>query len=322
MANIDELKNENIQKVRELFYKGETWTKTIISEKTGLSLAGVTNILKSLLEIGEIEYVGDGESTGGRKSKIYRLKKDYSSIAEVLLLRDALEYEITLRVRNLGGEIIVENSIRRKNCVLTDIVDFIDDTVSAISSLKVIVISVPGVVKDGHCVTCDFEMLEDVFLTEEVSKKTGVACIAENDVNLAAIKMSKDLSKYQNIALFYQPKVLSAGVGIILNGELFSGKNGAAGEVQFLPAPAGGLYNEMQTNNAAKLLKMQMDSVQAVLNLDAIIWNSAAFDGDLPEESTIPKKYEPAYIHVGKLDQLISQGLDILGREYLWRNRI
>ena len=72
LAKIKDLKIENIDKVKECFYNTQIWTKNELSLKTGISKAGITNILKILLKKQLISYIGEAHSTGGRKSKQYQ----------------------------------------------------------------------------------------------------------------------------------------------------------------------------------------------------------------------------------------------------------
>ena len=84
MTRINELKTENIRDIRSCFYRGGIWTKNELSDETGLSLAGTTNVLKFLQERREILLVGKADSTVGRKSKQYTLNKDYAHIGTLI----------------------------------------------------------------------------------------------------------------------------------------------------------------------------------------------------------------------------------------------
>lgn len=59
----------NIQKIRKCFYQKKIWTKAELASVTQLSLASITNILQELLKSQEILFIGENDSTGGRKIK-------------------------------------------------------------------------------------------------------------------------------------------------------------------------------------------------------------------------------------------------------------
>ncbi len=321
MANIDKLKMENIQHVRKCFYEGGIWTKNELAEKTQLSLAGTTNVLQDLLKKGEIEYVGDAASTGGRKSKNYQLKASYASIMEVLLKRNRKDYIVDIEIKDLSGNLLLQHIDTKSKYTENDLIEELKKCIAKQSNIRVIVIAYPGVVKNGILGTGDFEELEGFHLADEIQESTGIDCVIENDVNLVTVALGKQYSQYANLGFIYQPNIRFSGAGFLINGEVYQGRDGAAGEVQYLPVLTHEKQIEMLENNPEKLLQIQMDTMQTILNLDAIAWYSLAFDGELREESSIPEEYQAVKIHITDMNAFMKQGLEKTGRNYLWRER-
>lgn len=110
-------------------------------------------------------------------------------------------------------------------------------------------IGVPGpVLPDGRIERCVNLGWENVYVGKILSEKLGLPVIAANDANVAALgEMWKGGGKgYQNLVMI----TLGTGVGggIILNGKIVPGVNGAAGELGHLPV----VYDETDKCNCGK----------------------------------------------------------------------
>lgn len=83
-------------------------------------------------------------------------------------------------------------------------------------------------------------------LVEELRTALGAGLVVENDINLAAVGESafgqgRDVSSFVLLSIG-----TGTGLGIVINGEVYRGAHGRAGEVAFLPIPddgAGGAGN-------------------------------------------------------------------------------
>jgi len=110
-------------------------------------------------------------------------------------------------------------------------------------------IGVPGPVKeDGTVKGCVNIGWGEFNVEKELSKQTGYPVKAGNDANVAALgELWQGGGKgYQNMVMF----TLGTGVGggVIINGKVVAGANGAAGEVGHMPV----VYDEEETCNCGK----------------------------------------------------------------------
>ncbi len=110
-------------------------------------------------------------------------------------------------------------------------------------------IGVPGPVReDGVVKGCVNIGWEEINVTEELEKKTGYPVKAGNDANVAALgELWQGGGKgFQNLVMV----TLGTGVGggIILNGKILAGVNGAAGEIGHMPV----VYEETEYCNCGK----------------------------------------------------------------------
>lgn len=104
-------------------------------------------------------------------------------------------------------------------------------------SLRCISIGIPGVVdeKEGkHRLAPFMPSFEEIRLDQYMREKYGIPTFCSNSVDFGAIgeKWKGAGRDYQNI--IYINYGVGIGSALILNGELFTGANGAAGEVGFL----------------------------------------------------------------------------------------
>ena len=110
-------------------------------------------------------------------------------------------------------------------------------------------IGVPGPVReDGVVKGCVNIGWEEINVTEELEKKTGYPVKAGNDANVAALGelWQGGGNAFQNLVMV----TLGTGVGggIILNGKILAGVNGAAGEIGHMPV----VYEETEYCNCGK----------------------------------------------------------------------
>jgi predicted NBD/HSP70 family sugar kinase len=111
-------------------------------------------------------------------------------------------------------------------------------------------IGVPGAVdargQQIHlCVNLPY--LNGVRLRDILARRLRVAVVMDNDVNLAAVgeKWRGRAAAVPDFA--YLALGTGVGMGIVLGGELYRGSSGYAGEVGYLPVPAGGTHLPVET---------------------------------------------------------------------------
>ncbi len=77
-------------------------------------------------------------------------------------------------------------------------------------------------------------------LVEELRTALGAGLVVENDINLAAVGESA-FGQGRNLSSFVLLSIgTGTGLGIVINGEVYRGAHGRAGEVAFLPIPDEG----------------------------------------------------------------------------------
>lgn len=323
MAKIKDLKLENIHRIRACFYHGGTWTKNDLASQTGISLAGTTNILQALEAAGEIVFVGNASSTGGRKSKLYHLRDDYAHIGTVLLSHPAQQYQMATYAFNLSGEVIFEQALTSDTGKLAELCATIATLLAHDPLIRVLVLSFPGIIgTNGEVLASDFAHLQQEDLLRVLSEQTGLPVIIENDVNCAVTAYQKQHPERQTTALLYQPESDLAGTGLVINGHLHRGKNGFAGEVGYLQQQGQQANQATLSDKMHFLLVQQVTALTAVLAPDAIAYYCPSLDKDISLADTgIPQLFQPSLERLAELDSLILLGAQKLGKQQVLESK-
>lgn len=175
------------------------------------------------------------------------------------------------------------------------------------TDFKAIVIGVPGIVKDGIVQECINLNWSHIDVAQILESRIRIRTIVLNDVNLQAIGESKH---YDN--LFLVTIGTGIGAGLIINGRIVNGFNGAAGEIGHIyldsetpeeNASAGGLVRTVENY----LVKHKEDSrLRNKDNLTAKDIFDAAWMGD---EAAL-KIIHDVYFKFGKLLAIVSSAFD------------
>lgn len=308
MAKIHDLKKENISLIRSCFYEGGIWTKNTLSEKTGLSLAGTTNVLQYLMNENEIIQTGKAASTGGRKSKQYVLNPDQAQIGTLILKLTDKGCQFQTFLQDMGAEEVYENTLFSADGSIHDFDKAVNNLLSNSQNMKVLCVSVPGVCADGVIGICDFRSFVNFPIGKHIDETWHLNWIVENDANSACIGLAHEYPDIRNMAVIYQPVKDGFGCGIVIDGKLYNGYSHAAGELGNLPFAR-------QEDDALKQLETAIETIVCVLNPEMIGYASDCLENeptDLIHCDNLEKLVE---IH--DFTGLVQYGLNAMGRNLL-----
>lgn len=310
MSKIEDLKIKNTHKIKKCFFNGKIWTKNELSKQTGISKAGVTNILKELQECHEIEFIGEAHSTGGRKSKQYQINKDYFHIGKIVLMRKKNQYCFICHIVNLLDQLIYEKCLIYDQGTIEELMKAATTLIEHDLKITTLCLSVPGICEDGYLSVCDFHELQGLDLKEQLQIFKEIDIVIENDVNVAAIGLSHRLN-YSHLALLYQPEVEYVGCGMIIQGQLYNGFSHFAGELRYLPFYNHQTQDAMLKDNPKELLRLQVETICCVLNPEVICLCSDVINSeDLKNiEWSIPKQHVSQIHIVEHLNDYLYEGL-------------
>lgn len=217
-----------------------TLSRTRIAETIGYSPSKITSVVGNLIEVGILEEKGEGPATGARRAREigFNPRFGYVVVARIsfsrldITLVDFSEHTRVRRILPLAqpadpGEVlndicrVVRERIDRLNIPLSDILAFS--------------IVVPGAVDTESGTLFDTPMMPswggyhiDSLIRESFPYAT---VFVENEANVMALgELRKgQFSHLQNVVYVNVGKSLNAG--IILNGQIYRGANGRAGDI-------------------------------------------------------------------------------------------
>ena len=304
MAKGHDLKNENLKTVRKCFYYGNTCSAADVIRETGLSHGSVINVIRELLDRGEIKLVEKSGSTVGRKTNYYAVNPEIRSFLTFEVRRTEKGFLILARRINLAGEVtdVYENEIAGRT--ETYFQEEISTMADRYPDTDMILVSTPGVCSDGVISVGSSSLDIGRFITG----KYNIPYVIENDVNVAAIGFYAE-NRSENTAVVYQAAEEIFGCGIIIRGRLYNGFCHAAGELRYIPYDAGN-----DASDPTGLFRRQILTVAAVVNPEVIGYYSGLSDQDLSfDDIDMPEGIRPVFRRIGSLDTYIQKGLLSIG---------
>jgi len=271
-ADTNLIKAINLNNVRQVMKRVETATKPQLASLTKLSVVTVNSLVKELHDLGEIFEDETVPSNGGRPALTYRYNYNFS-LALVIYIKEKQGQElISTTVVNLEDHILQKAEFLMPVFDRQQFYDIIRHFVMLYPSIKVIGIGIPGQAVNGEITVSAHQALTGVRMIEDIETQFGLLAMLENDIN-AAISgycAKQDLDNEQCVLGIYFPRKNPPGMGIYMNGKVFKGKNGMAGEIKFLPMSLD-WYQEIDKETFVGAVCQIIQSVNAFLAPDKIV---------------------------------------------------
>jgi predicted NBD/HSP70 family sugar kinase len=222
-----------------------------LSRATGLSGPTVSSIVADLTSRGLVEDLGQGVSSGGRPPFLVRLNDKANYVIGLKLMGHAISLVITdlsatvtyAQVTELVGPAAADPdqgtrpSPHREPEFIVDAICAAVETALSSSGVDVsriigvgIGINGPVDATDGVCRSSPTFNWKNVPLARPISKRLGYPVVLENDANTLAAA-EQWFGRGAGIDTFIAVAVgAGIGSGVVLNGQLYRGADGAAGE--------------------------------------------------------------------------------------------
>ncbi|MDK1716077.1 ROK family transcriptional regulator [Dellaglioa algida] len=232
---IKALRGDNSKLVLQQIFNNENISRAQISKNLNLNKATVSSIFNELEEQRLVEKHGEGDSTkiGGRKPIMLNINRDYGYTIALDMGYDYLD----VMLNYFNGKMISYNRYQLKVNDLTNVLSVIrekidfSDKKETLHGLLGIGISVHGVVDNNYEITyLPFLDLQGMSVIEELKKMVDVPISIENEANLAAI-FERDFGDKVIDNLITISIHKGIGAGLIIDGELYRGWSGEAGEI-------------------------------------------------------------------------------------------
>lgn len=220
--------------ITHYIYNGNS-TITDLAKELDLSIPTVTKFITEMTDEGFINDYGKLETSGGRHPSLYGLNPDSGYFIGVELNRDALNIALI----NFKGDLIdskrgidyhFDNNEKRIDDLVTIIRDYINQLNLDHNKILNINVSIAGRVDPDNGYSYSNYSFEKVSLAEILTKKLSYPVSIDNDTRAIAFgEFMKGAVENEKNIIFINLS-WGIGMGIIINGKLYTGKSGFSGE--------------------------------------------------------------------------------------------
>lgn len=233
-ARLNTIRDINRQIVLNYVREREPISRAEIARESELQRSTISAIVEGLTVEGLIEEIGEGESTGGRRPTLLRIRT-----AGAMAIGVAITPTLTtVATSDLAGRVIEHRHFPtdpNPEKTVKQLIDLVREFLSKSSgSIESMGVSLPGLVdpSTGTAIYVPYFKWRDLPLAQIISSATGLPVTIDNDANAVALAE----------LWFGRPEVCDArdfimvlvaegvGTGIIFDGQVYRGERGAAGE--------------------------------------------------------------------------------------------
>jgi len=211
-----------------------------LSILTNKSLPFTTRFLNELIDEGSVIETGYANSTGGRRPQMYSLRNDLNYIITVAMDQLITKIGILDMHNNVVGEIEkIELPLKDNHLALPQLKDsliaFIEKSGVVKEKVIGIGISMPGFVDVKKGINHSFLFSENESIITYLQSEIDIPVLIDNDSSLIGLAEMRLGTAHSHKNVMVVNISWGVGLGMILNGQLFRGHNGFAGEFSHIP---------------------------------------------------------------------------------------
>jgi hypothetical protein len=256
------IKRVNLDKIRKALKSVDTATKPQLAELTGLSVVTVNSLINTLLDSGEVLPDMTLSSEAGRPAASFRYNSGFR-MALVIYMHEYQGRDMAFYcVIDLLGDVVERVQHKLEDACLESFDTPIQKLLEEFPQIQAICFGIPGGEVNQRLVISDYEGLRGKSLSGYIEERFHLPVFVENDINGAVVGYCHQnaVRDDQCIVGVYFPDKYPPGAGIYLNGGLYKGRNGLAGEIKYLPL---GIQWEAFDYNSAERQEIIIKSIQS-----------------------------------------------------------
>src|SRR6266542_5690308 len=233
-ARLATIRDINRQIVLNYVREREPISRAEIARESALQRSTVSAIIDDLQNEGLVEAIGEGESTGGRPPTLLRLRTA-GAIAIGVAITPSLT---TIATSDLAGRVLGQQSFPTDpdpERTFSQVIDCVEQFLAPKNeSIESIGVSLPGLVdpSTGIAIYIPYFKWRDLPVARILSSATGLPVTIDNDANSVALAElwfgRPEVSDARDFILVLVAE--GVGTGIVFDGQVYRGEQGAAGE--------------------------------------------------------------------------------------------
>lgn len=233
-ARLNTIRDINRQIVLNYIREREPISRAEIAREADLQRSTISAIVEDLAAEGLVEEVGEGESTGGRRPTLLRLRTK-----EPIAIGVAITPTFTIvATSDLAGRIVEQKEFLTDpdpDRTLEQVISLVREfSVKNKDSIEAVGVSLPGLVDPatGTAVYVPYFKWRELPIAKTISTAFGLPVTIDNDANAVALAElwfgRPEVSDARDFILVLVAE--GVGTGIIFDGQVYRGQRGAAGE--------------------------------------------------------------------------------------------
>jgi len=276
----DDARRRNQEAVFQAVHRDGPISRIDIASRLQLSPAAVTNITGALIERGVVYESRTADATGvGRRAILLEVDYDAALVAGIKISNAGLTCALT----NLNAEVLHTETHSIASTEPDQVVDAVAQAFKALNSvagnkIAAIGVNLPGAVDADRRTVRTSPLLgwDRVALGDMLEARLGVDVLLENDVNALAHAEAWFGHGREHSDFLVVTMGRGVGLGIVLNGEVYRGPKGGAGEFGHLLIDPHGPVSRYAKRG----------TLEAYLSDDAIVRDARAHLSAFPEAGT------------------------------------
>ncbi|MEN5235341.1 ROK family protein [Sphingobacterium faecium] len=316
----------NSQILKALYFR-QTQSIAQLSKTFNKSIPLVTKGINSLLDMNLIEESGFAVSTGGRRAIQFKLNNNLSHHVLIIALD---QFYTSIYIFNLENNVIAQitdqyNPLSRHTIALQNIIEHTEQLITKsqipLDDFIAMGISMPGFVDNEKGVNDSYDKNCNLHhIKKHIEEHFKIPTMIENDSTCIAFAehmfgAAKDMKSALVINLNW-----GVGLGMIVNGHIFKGSSGYAGEFSHIPlsnsnalcscGKKGCLEVEASLTAAVKHVEIALDSGEKS-SLETEKYQDLLAKGDALLENAIQGD-QLAIASLGKIGYMLGKGIATL----------
>ncbi len=246
----------NLSSVLRLIYNEAPVSRAQLAARTGLNKSTVSSLVEELLNLQLVHETGINSTGTGRPATLLEVNPKAGCIIGVELGVDFVAVVVTdflgaiLWRKNLSTDpaISEEKTLEETLALAKEAIAFCADKKYSLFGMG---LATPGTVdlKEGVLIFAPNLHWHNVPLQRIFSQPTGLKVYIENDANAAAVAEHLFGTARQLTDFIFVFAGIGIGGGLFLNGQLYRGKNGFAGEIGHSPLLAESFQSPCHCGN-------------------------------------------------------------------------
>ena len=213
-------------------------TLSELTRELHISVPTMTKLVQELVDEKIVNDLGKVETPGGRRPNVFGLANSAIYFAGVNVGRDHMTYVITDLQNNIIKEVTdtTFELVDRSQCLeCSNIAEFIDTCGIERGKILGVGVSIVGRVNPDAGRSYKYFTSSEESLCDIISQRIGIRVLLENDTRARCYAEYTNGKSKDESNVLYLHMGRGVAIGIVIDGKLYYGKNGFAGEFGHIP---------------------------------------------------------------------------------------